>query len=228
MRKMRIIGICLLCIFMLSLTACAPPEGYSTEHYTYEDAVAYAKAIDPNAVVYETYTETIYGGWDASYREYDAVINGMNCHVTSREVFYGEFMIRYFRLDTDYDFYLLEKILAEKQPEWRLSGDNLLLRYNVHDILMVHTPYWEAKEELSAEELEQVWSDAEEIYQEYSTYPVRKELNFIISVPYTRDGENVEMSSTCFFDFTEKGKQEFFARYREDWDLLESGLPVID
>jgi hypothetical protein len=98
---------------MLSLTACAPPEGYSREHYTYEDAVAYAKAIDPNAVVYETYTETIYGGWYASYREYDAVINGMNFHVTSREVFYGEFMISYFRLDMDYDFYLLEKILAE-------------------------------------------------------------------------------------------------------------------
>ena len=229
MRKMRIIGICLLCIFMLSLTACAPPEGYSREHYTYEDAVAYAKAIDPNAVVYETYTDTVIPAvYDYYYREWDAVIHGMQCHVTSHDVLYGEFLTRYYVMDTDYDYYLLEKILGEKQPDWQMGEDHPIQRYNPHNLLMVETPYWEAKEELSVEELEQVWADAEEIYQEYSAYPIRKELRFIISVPHTSDTETVHLTATWFFDFTEEGKRSFFERYAKKWDLMESGLPFVD
>ena len=123
---------------------------------------------------------------------------------------------------------LLEKILGEKQPDWHLGEDHPIQRYNPHNLLMVETPYWEAKEELSAEELEQVWSDAEEIYQEYSAYPIRKELRFIISVPHTSDTETVHLTSTWFFDFTEEGKRAFFERYAKKWDLMESGLPFVD
>ena len=229
MRKIRIIGICVPFIVLLSLTACTPPEGYSREHYTYEDAVAYAKAIDPNAVVGETYKETVIAGaYGYCFREWDAVICGIECHITSHNVLYGEFLIRYYAMDTDYDYYLLKGILEEKQPDWHMGEDHPVQRYNVHDLLMVNTPYAESKEELSVEELENVWSKAHEIYREYSAHPVRKDLRFIISVPHTSDGKTIKMSSTWFFDFTEEGKRAFFERYAQKWDLTESGLPAAD
>ena len=221
----------LLCI-LLSLTACIPPEGYTREHHTYEEIVAFAKEIDPNAVVSETFTDTVRpigtGNWKDEYREWNTVIHGIECHIASCLVYVGEFMVPYYVIDTDYDYYLLKGILSEQQPEWSLRDDNHRTRYQVHNLLSVDTPFAEAKEELSTEVLEQLWSDAYEIHTAYNANPIRKELRFVISVPYNHYDEYIKMSSTWFFDFTEQGKHAFFARYAECWNLLESGLPVVE
>ena len=233
MRKTKqCIMVFLLLAILLSLTACIPPEGYTKEHHTYEEIVAFANKIDPNAVVSETFTDTVRvlndSNWKDEYREWSAVIHGIECHIASCLVYVGEFLIPYYVIDTDYDYYLLKGILSEQQPEWSLEYDNHRMRYQVHNLLSVDTPFAEAKEELSIAALEQLWSAAYEIYTAYNANPVRKELRFVISVPYNHNDEYIKMSSTWFFDFTEQGKQDFFARYAERWDLLESGLPIVD
>lgn len=227
----RILLIFLLLVVLISLTACIPPEGYTREHHTYEEIVAFAKEIDPNAIVSETFTDTVRVlndlNWRDEYREWSAVVHGIECHIASYLVYVGEFMVPYYVIDTDYDYYLLSGILSEKYPEWQFGDDNHRTRYGVADLLIVNTPFSDAKEELSTEALEQLWSAAYEIYTAYNDNPVRKVLRFVISVPYNHNDEYIKMSSTLFFDFTEEGKQAFFERYRESWDLLESGLPIV-
>ncbi|MBE6926340.1 MAG: hypothetical protein E7461_05785 [Ruminococcaceae bacterium] len=53
----RVLLVILLFGILLSFTACdgvIPPKEYARRHYSYEDAVAYAKALDPDATVSET------------------------------------------------------------------------------------------------------------------------------------------------------------------------------
>ena len=69
---------------LLCFCACSyhPPEGWTRRHHTYNEVNAFAKSIDPNAVVAEEYTDyKDKDGW--IFREWDAVINGVDCHVSS-------------------------------------------------------------------------------------------------------------------------------------------------
>ena len=92
------------------------PEGYKKELHSYEEAVEYAKEIDPDATVSaeceETELQTV------KFRVWPAVIEGRECSVCSMgaNVYNngwaaGEFPIRYYRLDTDYDYYIISEIL---------------------------------------------------------------------------------------------------------------------
>ncbi|SEQ89064.1 hypothetical protein SAMN02910369_02629 [Lachnospiraceae bacterium NE2001] len=58
-----------------------PPKGYSKKHYSYEDALEYARSIDPDAVVEENYTETEYS--HTTRRVWNAKINAHDVHVAS-------------------------------------------------------------------------------------------------------------------------------------------------
>ena len=79
--------ICILCMILLSAILCGctyyPPEGFTEEHHTYEEILAYAKTLDSNAVVLEEYTDSV-DEYDWEYREWPAVINGVECHVASK------------------------------------------------------------------------------------------------------------------------------------------------
>ena len=101
----------------------------------------------------------------------------------------GEFARQYYVIDTDYDYYLLKKITREKQPSWYMRGDDLSEKYNWNGMVFVETDCSE-KTKLSEEELETIWQQAYEIYEEYSKYPVRKEAKFGVAAPaaYYTDG----------------------------------------
>ena len=102
----KILAIFLILILLLYMTACIyhPPEGWTKKHHTYEEVLAFAKSIDPNATVAEEYTDTL-DEYEWEYREWDAIINGIECHVSSVSdwvsndgVGAGEFIKVYYRL----------------------------------------------------------------------------------------------------------------------------------
>jgi hypothetical protein len=140
----------------------------------------------------------------------------------------GEFARQYYVIDTDYDYYLLEKITKEKQPTWHMRSDDLSEKYNWNGMVFVETDC-SGNTKLSEEELETIWQQAYEIYKEYSKYPVRKEANFGVATPdvYYED-EHIKISSNYIDDFSADGKSDFFKQYNEDWSLSESGLPTND
>ena len=140
-----------LFIFLLSCTY-DPPEGYTQEHHTYDEILAFAKSLDPDAVVSSDYTDTTIDAWNRNFREWDAEINGIECHVSSvggmvwnSGFLAGEFAKQYYGIDTDYDYYLLQKIVSENQPDWRMEYSDIGSRYNWNGVLSVHMLYDEKK-----------------------------------------------------------------------------------
>ena len=235
MKKVLSLFMCVILILCLSACTYNPPDGYTEEHHTYEEILKFAKGIDPNATVSKEYTDTTIDAWNRKFREYPAIINGIECHVSSvgdmvwNEGFLaGEFARQYYVIDTDYDYYLLEKITKEKQPTWHMRSDDLSEKYNWNGMVFVETDC-SGNTKLSEEELETIWQQAYELYKEYSKYPVRKEANFGVATPdvYYED-EHIKISSNYIDDFSADGKSDFFKQYNEDWSLSESGLPTND
>jgi hypothetical protein len=232
MKKVLSLFLCVILILCLSACTYNPPDGYTEEHHTYEEILKFAKGIDPNATVSKEYTDTTIDAWNRKFREYPAIINGIECHVSSvgdmvwNEA--GEFARQYYVIDTDYDYYLLEKITKEKQPTWHMRSDDLSAKYNWNGMVFVETDC-SGNTKLSEEELETIWQQAYEIYKEYSKYPVRKEANFGVATPdvYYED-EHIKISSNYIDDFSVDAKSDFFKQYNEDWSLSESGLPTND
>ena len=242
MKKLRsVTGILLFAVLVMTLcTGCTyyPPEGYTAKHHTYDEIVAFAKSIDPDAEVSKEYTDTTIDDWNRDFREWPAVIHGRECHVSSvgrmvwnSGIAAGEFAKQYYVIDTDYDYYVLEEIVSKQQPDWQMKYDDISGRYNWNDILGIQTTCTENRQ-LSDGELEAVWQAAYAIYSEYSAYPVRKELSFAFRAP----GKFYDQSKQEYYvktdaekyvrDFSEEGKRIFFERYHEAWALLESGLPI--
>ena len=233
------VAVFLIMLLSLSASSCTynPPDGYTKEHHTYEEILEFARSIDPNATVSETYTDTQIDDWNRNFREWDAVINGIECHVSSvgdmvwnSGFLAGEFARQYYVIDTDYDYLVLQKIVSEKQPGWEMEYTDIGSIYNWNHLLSVKTPYKENRE-LSADELEIAWEKAFEIYLEYSSHPVRKEAWFPVSIPIlvsNADSENEYITYTILVmkDFSEEGKAEFFREYKEAWDLMDSNLPT--
>ena len=234
-RSIKPIIFCLFTIVILSFfTSCVynPPEGYTKKHHTRDEILKFALSIDPNATVSQTYTDTKIDAWNRNFREWDAVINGIECHVSSvGDMVWdstGEFPKQYYVIDTDYDYFLLQKTVSEKQSDWKIKYTDIGARYN--NYLFVETSYME-KRELSTDELEIVWSQTYEIYKEYNSYPVRKTASFSVVAPavYSNgNGENkhIKITSESISDFSAEGKAKFFEEYAEAWDLLGSGLPI--
>ena len=239
-RFIRSMVLYLLAIMVLVLfTSCTfnPPAGYTEEHHTYDEILVFAKSLDPNATVSEKYTDTTIDDWNRNFREWDAVINGVECHISSvgdmvwnSGFLAGEFARQYYVIDTDYDYLVLQKIVSEKQPEWEMEYTGIDSVYNWNNLLSVKTPYAENKE-LSAEELEIAWEEAFEIYQEYTLLPVRKEAWFPVSIPVLVSdpkGENeyITYSILVMSDFSPEGKTEFFEKYEQAWNLMNLNLPI--
>lgn len=237
----RYIAIVLFLIYIILIQACKynSPEGFTEQHHTYEEIVAFAKSIDPNATVSEEYTDTTIDDWNRDFREWSAVICGIECHVSSvgdmvwNDGFLaGEFAKQYYVIDTDYDYYLLQQIVSEKQPDWKMSYDDISSRYNWNNLLSVETSYTENRQ-LTDVELETAWQEAFEIYTEYNSHPVRKEAWFSVAAPAiyvdgNGENEHIKITSDIMNDFSEEGKTKFFNEYRESWGLLESGLLIVE
>jgi hypothetical protein len=237
----KALSLFLLLMFILCLNACTynPPEGYTEEHHTYEEILTFAKSIDPNATVSEEYTDTTIDGWDRNFREYPAVINGIECHVSSvgdmvwnSGFLAGEFARQYYVIDTDYDYLVLKQIVAEHNPNWRISEDTLGDRYNWNNIISIYMEP-DGTAQLEDEKLDAVLEQANEIYSAYHNLPIRKELYFWLPAPgrtYNSEKENiVKRNSTVLLKhFTEEDKLAFIEKYHKAWALLDSGLPIYD
>ena len=237
----KTLSVILLLIFIFCLNACTynPPEGYTKKHHTYEEILAFARSIDPNATVSEEYTDTTIDDWNRSFREYPAVINGMECHVSSvgdlvwnSGFLAGEFPRQYYVIDTDYDYLVLKQIVAEHNPDWRISEDTLGHRYNWNNIISIYMEP-DRTEQLEDEKLDAVLEQANEIYSAYHNLPIRKELYFWLTAPRTAHNSEKEIivkrnSQVLLEHFTEEDKLAFIEKYHEAWALLDSGLPVYD
>lgn len=239
----KAIAIFLSLIAVLGLSACTynPPEGYTEEHHAYEEILKFAKSIDSDASVSKEYTDTTIEAWSRNFREYPAVINGIECNVSSvgdmvwNEGFCaGEFAKQYYVIDTDYDYLVLKQIISEKQPDWSMKYDSIDSRYDWNNEISVSVAV-NNKEQLTDEELNIVWQQAKEIYSDYINHPVRKKAVFSISAPaeyYNPDGKggySVKMNSGVYIEsFTEKDKLEFIKEYHKAWVLPDSDLPVYE
>ena len=237
----KALSVFLLLVVILCLNACTynPPEGYTEEHHTYEEILAFAKSIDPNATVSEEYTDTTIDAWNRNFREYPAVINGLECHVSSvgdmvwnSGFLAGEFARQYYVIDTDYDYLILKQIVAEHNPDWRISEDTLGDRYNWNNIISIYMEP-DCTEQLEDEKLDAVLEQAYEIYSAYHNLPIRKELYFWLPAPgrtYNSEKENIvkRNSKLLLEHFAEEDKLAFIEKYYEAWALLESGLTTND
>ncbi|MBE6763950.1 MAG: hypothetical protein E7553_06340 [Ruminococcaceae bacterium] len=230
----------LLCIiFILCLSGCTydPPDGWTKIHHTYAEVLSFARTIDPNATVSEEYNDTV-DEYDWEFREWDAIINGVECHMASVSDWVwnsgflaGEFVKTYYRIDTDYDYLLLQEIVSGKQPNWDMKYDDIGQRYNCNDVISVEIATTE-KNALSDNELELVWQDVLEIAAEYNARTVRKKPYFSLSAP----GKYYDSSKKEYFvktdanviihDLSDQGKTDFFQEYHEAWALLDSGLQI--
>lgn len=238
MKKVLSLFLCVILILCLSACTYNPPDGYTEEHHTYEEILKFAKGIDPNATVSKEYTDTTIDAWNRKFREYPAIINGIECHVASvgkmvwNEGFLaGEFARQYYIIDTDYDYLILQKILSEKQPEWRMEYKGLAAKYQWNNVLSVEVAVTK-NTALTDEELELVWQDVLAIAAEYNTYTVRKEPYFSLSAPdkYYDSAKKEYFVKTdahvLIHDLSEQGKVDFFQEYHDAWALLNSGLPI--
>lgn len=229
-------------VFLTSCLKYNPPEGFTTEHHTYNEIFEFARKLDSGAEVSEKYNDTLIkeGTVKYNYREWPAVINGMKCHVSSvtdyvwNEGFLGgEFCKPYYRIDTDYDYCLLAQILSEKQPEWELHypENDLFGRYNCNSVLSITTSYCQS-DRLSNSELEVFWHELSEVNKLYSAYPVSDRLYFMIHSPqefvdvYTKESTVNPDNTIVAYDFSEEGKKHFFKEYNENWDLLNRDNPI--
>lgn len=237
----KALSVFFLLMFILCLNGCTynPPEGYTEKHHTYEEILSFAKSIDPNATVSEDYTDTTIDDWNRNFREYPAVINGVECHVSSvgdmvwnSGFLAGEFARQYYVIDTDYDYLALKQIVAEHNPDWRISEDTLGNRYNWNNIISIYMEP-DCTEQLEDEKLDAVLEQANEIYSAYHNLPIRKELYFWLPAPgkaYNSEYENIvkRNSKVLLEHFTEEDKLAFIEKYHEAWALLDSGLPIYD
>ena len=237
----KALSVILLMIFIFCLNACTynPPEGYTKKHHTYEEILAFARSIDPNVTVSEEYKDTAIDDWNRNFREYPAVINGIECHVSSvgdmvwnSGFLAGEFARQYYVIDTDYDYLVLKQIVVEQNPDWDISEDTLGWRYNWNNILCVYMEP-NCTEQLTDEELNAVFEQAKAIYSAYNELPIRKTLSFQLPAPseaYNSDYELIvkRNSHVSLKHFTKEDKLAFIDKYHEAWALLDSDLPIHD
>ena len=233
----KVLAVLLLTLMTLCLTACIynPPEGLTKKPHTYKEILTFAKSIDPNATVSEEYTD-ILDEYNWPYREWEAVINGVNCHVASvsdrvwnEGAMAGEFARFYYRIGTDYDYaVVIQNKLADSYPEWKCE-ETVHERYQFNRVFFhLEMPEFRMLED---GEFEQVWQTACAINEEYERLAIEKKIEFTIPVPVeycTGTGESfLKKGSRAFSDFTEESKKAFLQEYKEQWELPQLlGLSV--
>lgn len=238
----KILLLSLLVVFTLSLSACTfnPPDGWTRNHHTYKEVLAFAKTLDPDATVSKEYTDS-FDEYNRKYREWDAVINDVNCHVASLSdkvwndgFAAGEFTKTYYRMDSDHDYTVFIKMLSEKYPNWKHETDDISVKYRRYNKLFPSCILPEYRE-LNDDELEKIWQEALKIKTEFEKLAISRTITFSIPSPgkyYNHHGEMEYFvkkdSATYFSDFTDEGKRQFFEEYHNAWTLLESDLPIYD
>lgn len=193
----------------MTLSGCTydVPEGYTNKHHTYADAVEYAKKIDPEATVSEDYKDI-----NENYRDYriwSAVINGRECSVASIQVnIYnqgwaaGEFSKRFYRMDTDYDYFVINDVLKE-HPDLGQVESALADRFEQNDHL-----YGVIKlDGITEDKLIDLWEEHNEVNKELAKYGLHKSYRI-----------RIKIGSKTFWDFKNNLKPE------EDFETIRDRM----
>lgn len=234
----KIYSIFVMLFMLMFITSCSynPPIGATEKHHTYEEVLEYAKTIDPNAVVSEYYVDTKLENVMADeYREWNAIINGIECHVASKPIIVmnegvasGEFGKKYFIIDSDYNFYLLKSIIENSYPEFIILEEDISNRYyDSINLILANND----KDQLTQIELDDVWNKTYAIYQEYVLNATSDKLSIQLYSPTvlsSNDGSNkhVEIKLNYYSINKDITKEDFINKYMNDWDNLNLGLPV--
>ena len=233
MKKLKkILASILMVCAVVSMSGCEYniPENSQGKHYDYEAVLQYAKNMDPNVRINE-YQKREIEEYGHDYREYDVVIHGVKCHVTSVELrAYNHGFLAgfdwskgYYLLDTDYGYYVLKDILKEEQPMWVLEDFSYWGFYQQIPSIDIDM-YVGHNEELSDEELMALCNDARVIDEKFSEYDTKRDLYFRVPIPYVDDGET-KMYSIAINEFSEEELLYDFERYHKAWQEYRDELP---
>lgn len=206
----------------LLLTGCVydVPEGCTPEHHSYEDALNHARSIDSAATVDANHVDLV-DEYGYQYREWPAVINGLDCHVCSaHHPVYdrtGEFRRFYYSMRTDHDYQLMNLLLQDGYEGWE-QREGVLHRYHTSGDLYVYLPAL-ADEPLSDEALRVLWERAETLQATYAQRAIQKPVIFCVPAPRRFSETSVGMTHLYFEAYTEEAWADYLAEYRERWQL---------
>lgn len=196
-----------LCILISGCTW-NPPEGYTEKHHSYEELVEYARSIDPDATVSDDPEDVKDDYWE--YRIYPAVINGMECSVASTsDVVYdslGEFGKIYYKMDTDYDYYIISDVLNDYPELGTIYDDSESMRFQVNDVIVSGIEV----DSITQDELDELWDAYKRINSELEQYDLRKTFWLKIAFP---DGDSY------FKETSEQYYQDKIGRLKESGKL---------
>lgn len=164
-----------LLVAALLLCSCRydPPEGYTKKHHTYDELVEYAQSIDPDATVEDEPRDENYKYRD--YVIYPAKIGGIECSVASISVpvydsDWGEFAKFYYRMDTDYDFYVIKEVLKKYPDLGTLENDDLQARFNVGGFIRSTAEF----SKMSEAKLDEIFDEFKRCKEDLGSYPLHK------------------------------------------------------
>lgn len=229
----RIYLIFVMLFILMFITSCSynPPVGATEKHHTYEEVLEYAKKLDSTAIVNDEYKDTKLENVMADeYREWNAIINGIECHVASTPIILlndgiagGEFGKKYFVLNTDYNFYLLKSIIESKYLDFTIVEDDIADRYNDY---ICFTTLKNNESQLTVDELNFLLSTARSIYEEYKLKATEgKYISIGLYSPTvlcSADGSNkhIEIRIEYYTINSETTNEAIIDKYLKNWKKL--------
>ena len=231
MKKIYLIFVMLFMLMFITSCSYNPPVGATEKHHTYEEVLEYAKTIDPNATVNDEYKDTKLDNVMADeYREWNAIINGIECHVASTPIVLfndgvagGEFGKKYFVLNTDYNFYLLKSIIESKYLDFTIVEDDIADRYTDY---IGFAPLKNNENQLTVDELNLLLSSARSIYEEYNLKSTEgKNISIGLYSPTvlsSADGSNkhIEIRIEYYTINSEITNEAIIDKYLKNWEKL--------
>ena len=229
----RIYLIFVMLFILMFITSCSynPPVGATEKHHTYEEVLEYAKKLDSTAIVNDEYKDTKLENVMADeYREWNAIINGIECHVASTPIVLlndgiagGEFGKQYFVVNTDYNFYLLKSIIESKYLDFTIVEDDIADRYNDY---ICFTTLKNNESQLTVDELNFLLSTARSIYEEYKLKATEgKYISIGLYSPTvlcSADGSNkhIEIRIEYYTINSETTNEAIIDKYLKNWKKL--------
>lgn len=231
MKKIYLIFVMLFMLMFTTSCSYNPPVGATEKHHTYEEVLEYVKKIDPNAIVNDEYKDTKLDNVMADeYREWNAIINGIECHVASTPIIVmnegvagGEFGKQYFVVNTDYNFYLLKSIIESKYLYFTIVEDDIADRYNDY---IGFAPLKNNENQLTVDELNLLLSSARSIYEEYNLKATEgKNISIGLYSPTvlcSADGSNkhIEIRIEYYTINSETTNEAIIDKYLQNWKKL--------
>ena len=231
MKKIYLIFVMLFMLMFITSCSYNPPVGATEKHHTYEEVLEYAKKIDPNAIVNDEYKDTKLDNVMADeFREWNAIINGIECHVASTPIIVmnegvlgGEFGKKYFVVNTDYNFYLLKSIIESKYLDFTIVEDDIADRYTDY---IGFAPLKNNENQLTVDELNLLLSSARSIYEEYKLKATEgKNISIVLYSPTvlcSADGSNkhIEIRIKYYRINSETTNEAIIDKYLKNWKML--------